>query len=385
MRDNFLNLRGVFGPLGILPALAGALGIAALWKKGRRLALAFVIVLASHAALTVIYFNIPTEYFRSLDRHYLPVGVTFAVLLAYGLGNVVARVPTPPRPGVLAAAGALAALAPLAQLGANWTGQDASQRHFAHDYAVNALESLPENAIYLTVGDNDTFPVWYAQAVEHVRPDVRIVNLSMANAEWYLAHLKRTDPAFPLSLDAEQRSVLQTTLAVDTTIVVPASGSPGEAVTLRVRPESGSRYQLADLMLLDLVTTNAWRRPITFASTAGQSLNWLSDHARLEGLHWQVLPNRSAVGDTGTLRANLLNRYTIRGFADSAGPLERESVVIAMQYVRAFSTLMEADAKVASDRCRQTARRMLAVLPPDRLGVPQYDASIADARCGTGE
>src|SRR4029079_2439215 len=80
----------------------------------------------------------------------------------------------------------LLVLVPVSQLARNWKANDASRRHFAHDYAVNALGPLPPNAIYFTVGDNDTFPLWYVQGVENVRPDVTVVNLSLANADWYV-------------------------------------------------------------------------------------------------------------------------------------------------------------------------------------------------------
>lgn len=382
MRDTFMNLRGPLGPVGIVPALAGVAGIAALWRAQRRLAIAFVLLLTSHALLTVVYFNIPAQYFRSLDRHYLPVAVTFAVLVAYGLARVAARVRGlhDARLRVVAVATVIGALVALSQLAANWTGQDASSRHFAHDYATNALDALPPNAIYFTVGDNDTFPVWYVQSVEHVRPDVQIVNLSMANADWYVEQLAR-DPSFPIALDAEERTALGERLGSgDTTIVVPSANVRGDTVALRVQPAFGS-YQPADIMLMDLVSTNAWRRPLTFASTAAGALGWLRSNARLEGLHWRVLPDSVAVGETEPLRANL-DGYRIRGFAGDGGPLERESVIIGMQYIRAFTALMDADAKVGSAECRETARRVLSLFPPERMGVPEYDASTIRERCG---
>jgi hypothetical protein len=84
------------------------------------------------------------------------------------------------------------------QLVGNWSANDAARRYFTRDYALNALLGLPENAFYFTVGDNDTFPVMYVQAVEGVRPDVRLVNLSLANTDWYIDQLRRRDPSFPV-------------------------------------------------------------------------------------------------------------------------------------------------------------------------------------------
>ena len=68
----------------------------------------------------------------------------------------------------------------------NWDDHDRSGRYLAKDIAKNYLESCDENAILYTVGDNDTFPLWYMQEVEGVRTDVRVVNMMLFNTEWYI-------------------------------------------------------------------------------------------------------------------------------------------------------------------------------------------------------
>jgi hypothetical protein len=341
--------------------------------------------------MTVVYFNIPEAYFRSLDRHYLPVGVTFAVLVAYGLASIAASVTTHGAAAqsirVRAIAGAAAALSlvPLAQLGANWTARNASANYFARDFATNALEALPENAIYITVGDNDTFPVLYAQTVEHVRPDVRILNLSLASTEWFLGQLERQDPDFPLALSPDQRHELIGTPG-DTTIAVPVADSPRDTVVLRVAAQYGSQRILSDVVLLDLIATNQWRRPITIAATGGAGLEWLTQHARLDGLHWTVVPGGQASRDTEPLRANLLERYQFRGYADSAIVIEPETRLMAFQHLRAFAALMDADTAAGRlTRCRDAAARLLAVMPPERMIFPGYDRPGIEARCPSTE
>lgn len=71
-----------------------------------------------------------------------------------------------------------------------WNDHDRSERTMARDFARNYLESCPPNAILFTQGDNDTYPLWYAQEVEGIRTDVRIVNLSLAGVDWYINHLR---------------------------------------------------------------------------------------------------------------------------------------------------------------------------------------------------
>jgi len=129
------------------------------------------------ASATVLYFNIPADYFRSLDRHYLPVLTTFAAAIALGTGVAFRFLASFwKRNPILVGVGAAAMLVlPAVQLVGNWSANDASRRYFTRDYALNALLGLPENAFYFTVGDNDTFPIMYAQAVEGVGELVHIL------------------------------------------------------------------------------------------------------------------------------------------------------------------------------------------------------------------
>jgi len=380
--DNFFHRATPMRMLGWLPALAAVLGLFMLLRRNRRLGMAFTLVLLLHATMTVLYFNIPATYFRPFDRHYLPVFVTFAVSIACGMSAVPRRV------------AALAVLVPAAQLIGNWTAHDASDRYFARDYAANALATLPPNAIYFTVGDNDSFPVWYLQTVEGVRPDVRIVNLSMANASWYVDQLLRRDPSFPVALSSEQRRVLTTAALTDSTVVIPIRrtaaqlGLPAEskvpdAITVRPRPSFGTQMLPADIVVLDIVRTNAWRDPLCFAITVGSGgMGWLEPYGRLEGLYRRVVPVADLRTDHEILRANLLERHEYRGYADPSIRIDDVSRMMGLQYFVGFRALLEADeARGATDRCREAATRFFAALPPDRLAVPARDRAEIEARC----
>jgi hypothetical protein len=367
-----------------------------LWRRNRRLGLAFTLLLAIHAAMTVLYFNIPANYFRPFDRHYLPVFVTLGVLVACGLsvvtqqtGNVATS-----RRRVGVAIGVLAAvLTPAAQLFGNWTSHDASERYFTRDFAANALQSLPPNAIYFTVGDNDTFPVMYLQTVEGVRPDVRIVNLSLANAAWYVDQLAKRDVTFPVTRSADGRRL--TSISSDTTVVIPvrstalrlglpADSSIPASVTVRPRPMFGTEATAADSVLLDIVRTNAWRDPITFAITGGDGgTPWLLPYARLEGLHWRVVPVADLGPDRDTLRTNLLERFQFRGYSEPSITIDDTTRIMGSLYVRAFTALLDAEkAHGAIERCREAATSLMTILPPERLAFPGNDREKIEARCG---
>jgi len=294
----------------------------------------------------------------------------------------------PPRSLGVASVGALLLVfAPVAQLTRNWNASDASRTYFAHDYAVNALRFLPQNAIYFTVGDNDTFPIWYVQTVEGVRPDVIVVNLSLANADWYIRQLARRYPSFPIrDMPAKGRDK-------SVTVVIPGAsaaqvGLPAGTVmldSLRVRPAPryGTDMTAADWILLDLVLDNAWKRPLAVSTTAGENnLGWLKPYVRLEGLYWRIVPAEHPSPDADVIRSNLRERYEIRGYADTSLPLEQTSKSIGGLYLIALNALLDADhARGDVRRCNEDLAAVVAKVPATRVGYSAADVDTLTRRC----
>ena len=398
LRDNFAHWSPGIGVLGLLPALAALIGLVALWRGDRRLSAALALLLLTQAAMSVLYFNIPANYFRTFDRHYLPVCVTIAVLVACGLataGGWAAALLRERRWSAAVALAVLVSIVPAAQLAANWSAHDASRRYFTGDYAANALRGLPRNSIYFTVGDNDTFPVMYLQSVEGVRPDVTIINTSVAGIPEWPEQLKRRDSSVPLALSFDERRALAAQPWTDTSVIIPVTGAPEHfglapgttlpaSITLEVRPMNGAHMLPAEIVLLDIMRTNAWRRPLTFAITGGRrAMEWLASYGRLDGAYYRVVPLRDPPVDPEFLRAQLFGSAWYRGYADSTVRIDNESRTLGLQWYVPLAALLDADrARGLLDRCRADRQALLLDLPPDRLQAPPEYRDEIESACG---
>ena len=100
----------------------------------------------------------------------------------------------------------LSLLVPLIMLANGWNLHNKSNRNIARETAFNYLNSCPEQAILFSAGDNDTYPLWYLQHVEGVRRDVRVVNLSLLNTDWYLDQMRNAQfEAAPIQFSVNQK------------------------------------------------------------------------------------------------------------------------------------------------------------------------------------
>jgi hypothetical protein len=382
--DTFCATGGKAGVVGLLPALFGFIGVVILWLRSRRVAVAILALLFVHVMATILYFNIPASFFRSLYRHYLPVFVVFAVLVSYGMGSV-SRIAWDAwrsrRRPVAVLAGLLVAIVPVSQLLRNLNAVDASRAYFTEDFAANMLAGLPDHAILFTNGDNDTWPMLYMQAAYGIRPDVQILNLSLLNLSWFVDQVVERDPEFPLSLTEEERHALSFREWPDTTVSVPVSGSPAqyglpdspklpEAISIRAPAIVAEKYvRPQDQILLDIFTASRWRRPLCIAVTVpDQNRAWLAPYCRLDGLFWRVVPCADPPENPLILRENLFSRYRYRGYADSAVRLDGVSRRMALNYYPAFIALAKSHYQSGDSlACAQTRAQVASLLPLARL------------------
>jgi len=332
-----------------LPFLLGLLGLVfqAMNDKRRFLVVLFLFLMTG-VALT-IYGNSPPIEPR--ERDYIFAGSFWAFSIWVGLGVIalysLLQNVLKGTAGVAVAFG-ISLIVPILLGAQGWDEHDRSGRYAAREYARNYLESCAPNAILFTQGDNDTYPLWYAQEVEGIRTDIHVVNLSLLGVDWYINQKRRkvnNAPIVPFSLSADQigGSNRDMVLFHENPSIAPA----GKHINLqeimkfigndnnKQRTQSGDEIAyyptktfslpvdkakvLAngtvaakdaskivdklewtlgkktllknDLMVLDIIASNNWENPIYFAvSVDRKSYMGLAKYFQLEGLAYRLVP-----------------------------------------------------------------------------------------------
>ena len=370
----------------MLPLILGLIGL--VWqsfadKRGiEQFWVVFFLFFMTGIAI-VVYLNQTPGQPRERDYAFAGSFYAFAIWIGMGVAGLYALVERKLRSErhrvIAAAAAAVVGLAvPLQMVSQTWDDHDRSGRYAARDFAVNYLESLEPDAIVFCNGDNDTFPLWYAQEVEGVRPDVRIINLSYLNSDWYANQQRmQSYEGKPVAFTATPADIAYgrndvTVLPYDNTApadllrslrelyagksVDKGSGYrqlPSSVVRIPIDKKlvlkrglvaardtadivdnimidlgNSSSYRskgylgLGEILMLDIIATNAargWNRPIYWCSTVGDEYHvGLTDYLRSTGMTHQLVPTMQAGKAPRTDRAyaNIRDKYRFGG-ADS--------------------------------------------------------------------
>jgi len=324
----------------IFPFLIGLFGMVwHFWRDPKRGVGVGMLFLMTGIAI-VFYLNQDNPQPRERDYAYVGSFFAFAIWIGIGVTAVVEFIEdlfrdkgkVPVRPIALGTVGLLALLIPVNMLVQNFESHSRRGNYVAWDYSHNMLESCEEGAILFTNGDNDTFPLWYLQVVEGIRRDVRVVNLSLLNTNWYIKQLRDKEPPVPVSFsdkDIDQKLTgrsdeslllrywpenqrdwkLKTPDGGTMEWKVPASlhiptGLPGE------RPGEPNFLRVQDIMILHILEENGWKKPIYFAVTVSKSnLMGLDRYLSMEGLVFKLHSEKVNAINEEKLRENVFNTY----------------------------------------------------------------------------
>ena len=181
----------------MLPLLLGILGIFYQLFSGRKgiqdFWITFFLFFMTGIAI-VLYLN--QSPLQPRERDYAYAGSFYAYCIWIGMGVAIvvqwlSKYAKAPETVAATVASLICLLVPIQMVSQTWDDHDRSGRTVARDFGSNYLESCDENAILFTNGDNDTFPLWYAQEVEGIRTDVRVCNTSYLQTDWYIDQMKK--------------------------------------------------------------------------------------------------------------------------------------------------------------------------------------------------
>lgn len=302
-----------------------------------------------------IYLN--ERPFEPRERDYALVGsfYVFAIWIGFGVYSLyesIQKYIAPKIAGPIIIAGSLLA-APVLMASQNWDDHDRSNRYTAVAMAKAYLSSCDKDAILFTIGDNDTFPLWYAQEIEHFRTDVKIVNTSLFMTDWYIDQMKaksyESNP-LPISFTHDQyvgdnldyvahipkietrwnikdfldfiknpKSTVglqngqtihfyptnKIRVNVDKNIIIKnkvVNPKYNDSIVPYMDIDiKGSALYKNRLMMLDILANNNWKRPIYFSGGAfdDEDYLWLKDYLQLDGMVYKLVPVRNVPSKDG--------------------------------------------------------------------------------------
>ncbi|WP_281337109.1 glycosyltransferase family 117 protein [Flavobacterium eburneipallidum] len=334
-----------------LPLILGLIGLMFHASKDKKsFYVLFILFLFLGIALK-IYLN--ERPFEPRERDYALVGsfYVFAIWIGFGvyaLYESFQKYLAPKIAGPLVIGATLLAV-PVLMACQNWDDHDRSGKYTATALAKAYLNSCDPNAILFTIGDNDTFPLWYAQEIEHIRTDVKIVNTSLFMTDWYIDQMKTKtyeSNALPISFEHNEyvgdkldyvAHISKTESRWDIKDFINFIKNPQSTVEMQngqtihffptnkiripidknaiiqnkvVAPKfndsivpyididiKGSALYKNRLMMLDLVANNNWKRPIYFSPGAfdDEDYLWMKNYLQLEGMVYKLVPIKTKV------------------------------------------------------------------------------------------
>ena len=339
----------------MLPLLLGIIGIFFQFARDKRGSWLTFLMFFMTGIAVVIYLNQPPYQVRERDYAYAGSFYSFSIWIGLAVAAVYSWIREKAPKADIAVASAVTVVllgVPALMAAENWDDHDRSNRYTAVEMAKNYLNSVGENGILVTHGDNDTFPLWYAQEVENVRPDVRICNTSLLGTDWHIDQMKyAVNESAPLDVTVGPKQYLYGTNEYiyiydtrDSAILLsdvmrvfkhPDAKIPltsgrqvdyimSRKLVLPVNKENVIKYGILDekyenqipeyivltipadkdyltkpeLFMLDLLSNYQWDRPINLLSMGGDINIGIKEYLMYDGFSYRFVPIRNKMKST---------------------------------------------------------------------------------------
>lgn len=417
-----------------LPLIMGLLGAIWHFKRNQKDAGIVGLLFFFTGIAIVLYLNQKPMEPRERDYAYAGSFYAFAIWVGFGvlaLREWVFKKMTPATGGILATVAGLFA-APIIMAAQGWDDHDRSTKMVAHDIAVDYLQSCAPNAILFTYGDNDTYPLWYAQEVENIRPDIRLVNLSLFDTDWYINGMKRKqNESAPLPItmkesqyvqgerdvmyyqdkdiagNVELKTIVELLLSENNEDKVPLNDGrkvnfiPTKNFKLTINKADAIKNGAATsadsariasalewtfnkgyvtkgtLAMFDILVHNDWKRPIYFASTVpSDQYNGLDKYLYNEGLALRLMPFKPDTAaakneqlNIGPLYNNVMNKF-VWGNVKNARYLDTQSADDISIFTNVFNNTISGLLKEGkTEDAKKVANRYFEVMPEKFYGM----------------
>jgi hypothetical protein len=435
----------------MLPFLLGVAGMIWLYRRSRRDTLVLGLLFALTGVALVVYLNSPPSEPRERDYIYVGSFYIFCIWIGFGVLAVARLLQKWVQNNDLrvSLATAMSLAVPVVMVTKGWDNHDRSNRYHSVDFARNLLNSCAPNAILFTGGDNDTFPLWYVQEVEGFRKDVRVCVQTFLGADWYIQQLKRkinTSEALPLSLDSnayasgkndyvpfyeipavknginlkeyleliqQNNKAIQVPLTSgDMTSILPSSRFFMPIDTDQVKKMNIVKSDLVpflsdsmswnigekdllkgDLVMLDIIASNNWKRPVYFSSTMGSTHNLgLQEYMQLEGYTFRLLPVRvpgttDGYVNTDVMYDNMMNKTFWREMNNPKTYYDDTYLGSPVASGR-IAFLRLAGQLIAENRlkdAKKVVNKAMTVMPDDTIPYDQFSAGFVGMLFDVGE
>ena len=280
-----------------LPFLLGLIGrLYQLNRDERNFSIVLWLFIMTGIAL-VFYFN--TSPGEPRERDYVYAGSFYAFSIWIGFGvlavrDLVAWLTKRKNVTAAIAATAVCMVVPTILAAQNWDDHDRSHRTMARDIGWNYLQSVLPNAIIINYGDNDTFPLWFNQEVDGVRPDVRIMNTSYLGAEWYIDEMKtkaNDAPGVPFTLPRSKYTYTNDIIPIFNVVDRPLELK--EAIDFIRSEDPRTKYDLGDGHLVDYLPNNRFALPVNKDNAIASGIVKESDRDLMVDTIYLELPKRT--------------------------------------------------------------------------------------------